>query len=77
MFKVYTANPISVEEEYDVTKLFTADELLLARENGISDEALVRGNSRGVTVTEMIQLYLLAKNESASTKNGTSFDEMV
>lgn len=59
-----TANPVSVDEETDVTTLFTPDELQRARSAGITDGELMTGKSRGVTADEMIKLYLLAKSST-------------
>lgn len=57
--KMCTAKPVTSEEEINVAKLFTADELQRAKDNGFLEPELVRGKSKGFTLDEMIKLRQL------------------
>lgn len=82
-----TPTPVSVDEPTpDVTKLFTPEELKLARSAGIRDRELVNGKRRGVTVDEMVKLYRLVKSSEKkptledyerNTTRPVTFEEMV
>ncbi|XP_037051370.1 uncharacterized protein LOC119085174 isoform X2 [Bradysia coprophila] len=60
VLQVCTANPISTEEEFDFTKLFSADELQRAKDAGFPFERLVKVMlNDGLTFDEMIKLHQL------------------
>lgn len=61
IFEVCKANPISVGEEADVTKLFTASELERARNAGIDDRALLQAKSIGFSFEETIKFQQTIK----------------
>ncbi|XP_037051368.1 uncharacterized protein LOC119085173 [Bradysia coprophila] len=68
VLQVCTANPISTEEESDVAKLFSADELQSAKDAGFPLERLVEGKTiYGLTFDEMIKLHQL-RNSNAPKK---------
>ncbi|XP_037051369.1 uncharacterized protein LOC119085174 isoform X1 [Bradysia coprophila] len=66
VLQVCTANPISTEEESDVTKLFSADELQLANDARLPIPRLVEGKlDFGLTFEEMIKLHNLRNSMKA------------
>ncbi|XP_037031189.1 uncharacterized protein LOC119070814 [Bradysia coprophila] len=74
VLQVYT-NPISTEEETDVSKLFSADELQRAKDAGLPVQRLVEGYfNYGFTFEDMMKLQQLQNSMKAPKKAVTPED---
>lgn len=64
------------EEETDVTKLFSANELQRAKIAGVNDQALIEGRSYGLSFEEMMKLKQI-KSIPDNMRGNTTFDFVV
>ncbi|XP_037029221.1 uncharacterized protein LOC119069269 [Bradysia coprophila] len=61
LLQVCTANPVTSPQENDLTKLFTPDELIHARNAGLSQFELIDGKTSGLTLDEIIKMNALIR----------------
>lgn len=66
----------NMEEETDVTKLFSASELQRAKIAGLNDQALIEGRSYGLSFEEVMKLKQI-QNIPENMRGNTTFNFVV